>query len=121
MKLPVSFLCDRESYNIPKSQIGFIKGFIIPTFECLVNAFPTLKYTLDNAKINLNKWQRLANKGRLKGWTPEKTKKVNYQKKLSLYNAISSITDNIVIKSTCKRKSGTVDCLSHELQIKFKR
>ena len=119
MKLPVSFLCDRESYNIPKSQIGFIKGFIIPTFECLVNAFPTLKYTLDNAKINLNKWQRLANKGRLKGWTPEKTKKVNYQKKLSLYNAISSITDNIVIKSTCKRKSGTIDCLSHELQIKF--
>ena len=90
LKLPVSFLCDRESYNVPKSQVGFIKGFIIPTFDCLVNVFPSLKYTLDNAKTNLNRWQRLVNKGRLKGWTPEKTKQINYKKKMILYSAISS-------------------------------
>ena len=41
MKLPVSFLCDRENYNVPKSQVGFIKEFIIPTFDCLVNVFHT--------------------------------------------------------------------------------
>ena len=40
MNLPVSFLCDRDNYNIPNSQVGFIKGFIIPTFDCLVNIFP---------------------------------------------------------------------------------
>jgi hypothetical protein len=117
MKLPVSFLCDRENYNVPKSQVGFIKGFIIPTFDCLVNVFPTLKYSIDNAKTNLNKWQRLANKGRLKGWTPGKTKQVNYKKKMILYTAISSFTDN-TNSNYFKRKSGNVNSLSHELQVK---
>ena len=120
MKLPVTFLCDRENYNIPKSQIGFIKGFIIPTFDCLVNVFPTLKYTLDNAKTNLNRWQKLANKGRLKGWTPEKTKQVNYKKKMKLYNAISVLNEDKNTKFY-KRKSGNVNSLSHELQVKDKK
>ena len=118
LKLPVSFLCDRESYNVPKSQVGFIKGFIIPTFDCLVNVFPSLKYTLDNAKTNLNRWQRLVNKGRLKGWTPEKTKQINYKKKMILYSAISSFSDTTKNTNYFKRKSGNVNSLSHELQVK---
>ena len=115
MNLPVSFLCDRDSYDIPKSQIGFIKGFIIPTFETLVNAFPTLDWTLKNAKINLNRWQRLSNKGRKKGWTPEKTKHINFKKKLTLYNSITNQSENI---RPIKRQSGMINSLSHELQIK---
>ena len=125
MNLPISFLCDRENYNVPNSQVGFTKGFVIPTFDCLSNVFPSLKYTLDNAKINLKRWQRLANKGRLKGWTPEKTKKVNakvnYKKKINLYTAISSINDSSN-KNYFKRKSGSINSLSHELQVKdFKK
>jgi hypothetical protein len=115
MNLPVSFLCDRDSYDIPKSQIGFIKGFIIPTFETLVNAFPTLDYTLKNAKINLNRWQRLSNKGRKKGWTPEKTKNINFKRKITLFNAITNESENI---RPIKRQSGMINSLSHELQIK---
>ena len=118
LNLPVSFLCDRESYDVPKSQVGFIKGFIIPTFECLVNVFPTLQYTLDNAKTNLKRWQRLVNKKRLKGWTPEKTKQVNYKEKVILFNAISTFKDNIPNKQFFKRKSGNINSLSHELQVK---
>ena len=121
MNLPVSFLCDRDSYNIPKSQVGFIKGFIIPTFDCLINIFPSLKFALDNAKTNLNKWQRLANKGRLRGWTPGKTKQINYKKKVILYNAISSYggdSNNSNNKPLNKRKIGKVNSLSHELQVK---
>ena len=117
LNLPVSFLCDRESYNVPQSQVGFIKGFIIPTFECLIDIFPTLKYTLDNAKTNLNRWQKLVNKGRLRGWTPEKTKQVNYKRKMILFNAISSFSENGNNKPF-KRKSGNVNSLSHELQVK---
>ena len=117
MNLPVSFLCDRDSYNIPQSQVGFIKGFIIPTFDCLVNIFPSLKYTMDNAKTNLKKWEKLASKGRLKGWTPEKTKQVNYKKKMILFSAISSMKENSNIKAF-KRRSGNVNSLSHALQIK---
>jgi hypothetical protein len=115
MNLPVSFLCDRDSYNIPNSQVGFIKGFIIPTFECLVDIFPSLKWTVNGAKMNLISWQKLVNKGRLKGWTPEKTKQVNYTQKRLLFSAISTNIDLNSIKF--KRKSGNVNSLSHELQI----
>ena len=94
MNLPVSFLCDRDSYNIPQSQVGFIKGFIIPTFDCLVDIFPSLKFSTVNARTNLKKWEKLVSKGRLKGWTPEKTKQVNYKKKMMLFGAISNIKEN---------------------------
>ena len=107
MNLPVSFLCDRDNYNIPNSQVGFIKGFIIPTFDCLINIFPSLKYTMDNAKTNLKKWEKLAAKGRKKGWTPEKTKQVNYKKKMILFSAINSI--NEYNEKIFKRKSGNVN------------
>ena len=73
--LPVSFLCDREKVNVPQSQKGFITGFIIPTFESLVCIFPSLKFTIDNAKNNLNEWQKLIDEGRTTGWTPKKIKK----------------------------------------------
>jgi hypothetical protein len=116
MNLPVSFLCDRDSYNIPQSQVGFIKGFIIPTFDCLVDIFPSLKFTMDNAKTNLKKWEKLSSKGRLKGWTPEKTKQVNYKKKMILFSAINSI--NEYNEKIFKRKSGNVNSLSHALQVK---
>ena len=120
MNLPVSFLCDRESYNVPQSQVGFIKGFIIPTFDCLVDIFPSLKFSTVNARTNLKKWEKLACKGRLKGWTPEKTKQVNYKKKMILFSAISSINENsnVINKKVMKRKSGTVNSLSHALQCK---
>ena len=84
MNLTISFLCDRETTNVPKSQVGFIGGFIIPTYNYLVVMFPTLSYTIDNAKKNLNIWQKLADEGRKRGWTPEKKgkeKKVGFSKR----------------------------------------
>ncbi len=82
MNLNISFLCDRDTTNVPKSQVGFIGGFIIPTYNYLVVMFPTLSYTIENAKNNLNTWQKLADEGRKKGWTPEKKKntKNNFSK-----------------------------------------
>ena len=84
MNLSVSFLCDRDATNVPKSQVGFIGGFIIPTYNFLVIMFPTLNYTIENAKTNLNRWQKLADEGRKKGWTPEKKQllKIVLQKKI---------------------------------------
>ena len=117
LNLPVSFLCDRENYNVPKSQVGFLKGFILPTFDCLSTIFPSLKYCLINAKTNVNRWQKLANKGRLKGWTPDKNKKINYKKKIILFNAISLLNDDPNTPNI-KRRAGNVNSLSHELQVK---
>ena len=70
MGLTVSFLCDRKDTNVPSSQVNFIRGFIIPTFEILINIFPTLSYTVENANRNMNEWQKLLEAHRLKGWTP---------------------------------------------------
>ena len=78
--LPVSFLCDRENVNIPQSQKGFLSGFILSTYECLGNIFPSLKFTYDNAQNNLKEWQKLLNEGRIKGWTPKKDDKNNENK-----------------------------------------
>ena len=71
MNLPVSFLCERIDSDIPNSQVGFIKGFIIPTFNILVTLFPTLNYTVENAKDNLKEWEKLAESKRKRGWTPQ--------------------------------------------------
>ena len=73
--IPVSFLCDRDKIDIPTSQVGFLRGFIITTFDCLVTMFPSLKYTMDNAKDNVKEWQKLLEEHRATGWTPEKNKK----------------------------------------------
>ena len=83
LNLPVSFLCDREDVNIPKSQKGFISGYVIPTFETLVTIFPTLRFTLDNANSNLKEWQKLMDEGRKRGWTPKKDESSKKPKKLS--------------------------------------
>ena len=96
MNLTISFLCDRETTNVPKSQVGFIGGFIIPTYNYLVVMFPTLSYTIDNAKKNLNIWQKLADEGRKRGWTPEKKgkeKKVGFSKRK--HSAKKDNKDNI--------------------------
>jgi hypothetical protein len=62
MNLPVSFLCDRVTADAPKSQIGFITGIIIPTFDVLVDFLPTLVYYKDNVYDNIEQWRKIVNK-----------------------------------------------------------
>ena len=73
--LPISFMCDRNNVDIPTSQIGFIKGFIIPSFDSLVEMFPKLQFTTENAEENAKQWTKFQNEKKLIGWTPEKKKK----------------------------------------------
>ncbi len=51
--LPISFLCDRNSVNIPKSQIGFMEGICSPLISSVVEIFPNLQFLIDN--LNKNK------------------------------------------------------------------
>ena len=80
MNLSISFLCDRENTDVPKGQVGFIGGFILPTFQYLVIMFPSLKFTVDNAKNNIKEWQKLVEQNRKKGWTPPKKIKEEEEK-----------------------------------------
>ena len=57
-KLPISFMCDRDNFNLPKSQIGFLSNIIFPCFSLLVLMAPDLDYTLKNLDENLKKWQQ---------------------------------------------------------------
>lgn len=56
-KLPVSFLCDRETTAIAQSQPGFVNFIVAPLFATLSEAMPKLKLMLNQAKENAAKWQ----------------------------------------------------------------
>ena len=70
----VSYLCDRNKVNVPKDQVGFLNGVILPTFDILTQLFPGLNYTMENIMNNIKEWQKLADENRKKGWTPKKIK-----------------------------------------------
>ena len=77
MKLPISFLWNRIDTDVLKSQVGFIKGFIIPTFDVLIKMFPSLDYTVENAKKNINEWEKRVDKGDKLGWNDNNNNKNN--------------------------------------------
>lgn len=53
LKLPVSFLCDRDTVTIAKSQIGFIDGVVFPYFNSLNICFDnSLQFIVDNILKN---------------------------------------------------------------------
>lgn len=56
--LPVSYLCDREKFNVAQCQPGFLNFIVIPLHREMLHIFPYLgKINLDNAKENVLKWQ----------------------------------------------------------------
>jgi hypothetical protein len=102
MGLTVSFLCDRKNTNVPSSQVNFIRGFILPTFEVLITIFPTLNYTVENANNNINEWQKLVDAHRLKGWTPRNVN--NEEKKNMDKNNKNNTKKNYVSKENMTKK-----------------
>ena len=95
----VSYLCDRNKVNIPKDQVGFLNGVIVPTFDILTQLFPGLNYTMENIMNNIKEWQKLADENRKKGWTPKKIKDdENGNKnnnKINNYKMIGANNENI--------------------------
>jgi hypothetical protein len=59
MKLPVSFLCDRNTTSTPKAQLGFIEGIVFPLLTTVVDFFPGLHFLLDNCNKNKEHFTRL--------------------------------------------------------------
>ena len=70
--LPISFLCDREDVNVPKSQVGFLTTFSLPTIQELVDVNIKFDLLKNNAIENRKKWDKLDKENRKRGWTPKK-------------------------------------------------
>ena len=70
--LPISFMCDRNNIDVPASQIGFLRGFILSSFDTLVEMFPKLQFTIDNAENNIKRWTKFQSEKKLLGWDDNK-------------------------------------------------
>ena len=70
--LPISFMCDRNNIDVPASQIGFLRGFILSAFDTLVEMFPKLQFTIDNAENNIKQWTKFQSEKKLLGWDDNK-------------------------------------------------
>jgi len=57
LNLPVTFLCDRVTLNLPSTQIGFISGVVKPMTQMLVNVFPQAQVLLDHVIKNEAVWK----------------------------------------------------------------
>ena len=56
--LTIAYLCDRETVNISKAQIGFMNGIVNPLFFLLVEILPELRYFSLNLEKNLLEWKK---------------------------------------------------------------
>ena len=55
----VTFLCDRETTKVPRSQINFINFVVMPGFNILVTLFTECKYFTTNCENNINEWKKI--------------------------------------------------------------
>jgi hypothetical protein len=55
--LTISPLCDRNTVDVVKSQLGFINFVVLPTFEILLNVIPEVNTYVDLVKHNLSVYE----------------------------------------------------------------
>jgi hypothetical protein len=63
---PYSFNCDRTTTNMDKSQTGFIKYVIGPSYELLIKCIPEAYVYFENVNNNLKKWEERERKKEIK-------------------------------------------------------
>ena len=59
MNLPISFLCDRTTSNLPASQVGFISGIVLPIFELVELIIPKSAKYVEYVKKSKEEWEKL--------------------------------------------------------------
>lgn len=55
--VPISLLCDRNTTNITKAQIGFINFIVKPYFDCFLDLIPEIQIYSDNIDSNLKRYE----------------------------------------------------------------
>jgi hypothetical protein len=57
LSLPVSFLCNRATTNVPKMQPGFMNGVVLPLWTVIAEVMPTMGEYVEAAKKNVKRWE----------------------------------------------------------------
>lgn len=57
--LPISLLCDRNTTNVDKAQIGFINFIVVPLWDVVFNIVPEAAPYMDNIKTNLKRYEEI--------------------------------------------------------------
>ena len=60
--LTVSVLCDRETTNVSKAQMGFISFIVKPTFYVIIEIVPKAISYIENIDNNLKHFQEIIKK-----------------------------------------------------------
>ncbi|OII74199.1 cGMP phosphodiesterase a4 [Cryptosporidium ubiquitum] len=65
LSLPISPICDRESTDVPKSQVGFLNFVCLPLFQelCYVDVEGDVRRCIDRILENINNWEDIAEAG----------------------------------------------------------
>ncbi len=59
LKLPVSFLCDRNTTSTPTAQVGFISAIVKPLFEKIAQIFPGCNVFMENINKTEQEWRKV--------------------------------------------------------------
>ncbi|KAL7065954.1 3', 5'-cyclic nucleotide phosphodiesterase domain-containing protein [Cryptosporidium serpentis] len=62
LALPISPICDRESTDVPKSQVGFLNFVCLPLFQelCYADVDGGVRKCIDRILENINYWEDMA-------------------------------------------------------------
>ncbi|KAH7647415.1 cGMP phosphodiesterase A4 [Cryptosporidium bovis] len=65
LSLPISPMCDRDSTDVPKSQVGFLNFVCLPLFQelCFVDVEGDVRRCIDRILENINNWEDMAEAG----------------------------------------------------------
>jgi len=110
MNLPISFLCDRENTMISKSQIGFIKNIIMPSFSLIISIIPLSEGMNKYIIKNLEKWMLIEEEENIKN---------RMNKNLDFSNKNENIT-NINFNNKLNKDSVLIDEIDGNSNIKNK-
>ncbi|KAF7458605.1 3'5'-cyclic nucleotide phosphodiesterase domain-containing protein [Cryptosporidium felis] len=65
LSLPISPICDRDSTDVPKSQVGFLNFVCLPLYQelCYVDIEGEVRQCIDRILENINCWEDMAEAG----------------------------------------------------------
>ena len=62
----MSFLCDRETTQIPQGQPSFVSYILLPLYQTVSQLMPQVKQLEENARSNMEKWKTYEESDRFK-------------------------------------------------------